>query len=306
MQSIVTILGPTASGKSELAIILAQKFKGEIISADSKQIYRNFDIGSGKIHEEQEKIVPHHMLNIRDIWQDFNVAEFQTETRGVLKALEVRKKLPFLVGGTGLYIESIIHNYTLSPIKPNKELRENLSHYRKEELQKELLALNPNHTLNYSDWNNPIRLIRAIEIAQSPQKSVVNHLNLPQYNILIIGMHSSLETIKNRIEKRVDERLEAGVIEEVKSIITLLDTHLDREARKLKLQQLGLGSIAIAQYLDNDITYDEMRKQYIESEYQYARRQLTWFRRMSNINWFEVHSSTLIQDTSNLISDFLQ
>ena len=306
MQSLITILGPTASGKSDLAIQLAGQFGGEIISADSRQIYRGFDIGSGKITPEQAQSTPHHMLNIRDIWQDFNVSEFQAEANQILHNLGEQNKLPFLVGGTGLYIESIIHNYSFSPIEPNKELREKLSQYSKNELQKELLSLNPNHNLNYSDWNNPIRLIRAIEIENNPQKSASIHLNSPQYNTCIIGLNNSLPDIKERITKRVDNRLEAGAIEEVKSLITILNTHLGTESGIIKLQQLGLGTVAIAQYLNNNLDYEEMRRQYIESEYQYARRQLTWFRRIPNIHWFEADSPTLIQDSHKLISNFLR
>ncbi len=306
MQSLITILGPTASGKSDLAIQLAGQFGGEIISADSRQIYRGFDIGSGKITPEQAQSTPHHMLNIRDIWQDFNVSEFQAEANQILHNLGEQNKLPFLVGGTGLYIESIIHNYSFSPIEPNKELREKLSQYSKNELQKELLSLNPNHNLNYSDWNNPIRLIRAIEIENNPQKSASIHLNSPQYNTCIIGLNNSLPDIKERITKRVDNRLEAGAIEEVKSLITILNTHLGTESGIIKLQQLGLGTVAIAQYLNNNLDYKEMRRQYIESEYQYARRQLTWFRRIPNIHWFEADSPTLIQDSHKLISNFLR
>jgi tRNA dimethylallyltransferase len=306
MQSLIIILGPTASGKSDLAIQLAGQFGGEIISADSRQIYRGFDIGSGKITPEQAQTIPHHMLNIRDIWQDFNVSEFQAEANKIIHNLGEQNKLPFLVGGTGLYIESIIHNYSFSPIEPNKELREKLSQYNKERLQKELLSLNPNHNLNYSDWNNPIRLIRAIEIANNPQESVSTHINSPQYNTCIIGLNNSLPNIKERITKRVDNRLEAGAIEEVKSLITILNAHLGTESGIIKLQQLGLGTVAIAQYLNNNLDYEEMRKQYIESEYQYARRQLTWFRRIPNIHWFEADSPTLMQDSHKLISDFLR
>jgi tRNA dimethylallyltransferase len=306
MQSLITILGPTASGKSDLAIQLAGQFGGEIISADSRQIYRGFDIGSGKITPEQAQIIPHHMLNIRGIWQDFNVSEFQTEANQIIHNLEGQNKLPFLVGGTGLYIESIIHNYSFSPIEPNKELREKLSQYSKEDLQEELLSLNPNHNLNYSDWNNPIRLIRAIEITNTPRETVSTHINSPQYNTCIIGLNNSLPNIKEKIIKRVNNRLEAGAIEEVKSLITILNTHLGTESGIIKLQQLGLGTVAIAQYLNNNLDYEEMRRQYIESEYQYARRQLTWFRRIPNIHWFEADSPTLIQDSHKLISDFLR
>lgn len=304
MQSIITILGPTAIGKSSLAVKLALQFKGAIISADSRQIYKNFDIGSGKITTAEMQGIEHYMLDIRELWQDYNLAEFQKDTKVILQKLEDKHILPFLVGGTGLYIESILYNYNLPKIEINSNLRTELSKLNKLELQNKLLKLNPKHNLNYSDWNNPIRLIRAIEIAQSkPMSGIESSANL--YRPLIIGLSSSLVDIKSRITKRVDERLEQGAIEEVESIRQILTNKLSHDLAHHKLAQFGLGTIAINQYLEGEMDYESMREKYIQAEYQYARRQLTWFRRMPEIHWFEADDENLLEQTEHLITDFL-
>ncbi|MGA1046986.1 MAG: tRNA (adenosine(37)-N6)-dimethylallyltransferase MiaA [Minisyncoccia bacterium] len=306
MQSIITILGPTAIGKSKLAIELAKKFDGIIISADSRQIYKNFDIGSGKIKATEMQGIEHYMLDLKELWQDYNVAEFQRDVRQIIKDLQYPKPLPFLVGGTGLYIESILYNYNLPNIDISPILRAELSKLNKLELQNKLLELIPDHNLNNSDWNNPIRLIRAIEVNSIQSSPTLVQYNSDMYKPLLIGLTASLDDIKNNITKRVNERLEQGAIEEVQNIRSILSTKLSPQLVENKIRQLGLGTIAICDYLDKKTDYETMKEQYIRSEYQYTRRQLTWFRRMSNINWFEADAKDLIDRTSHLISDFLQ
>ena len=305
MQPIITILGPTAIGKSSLAVNLAKKFNGAIISADSRQIYKNFDIGSGKINFNEMQGIEHYMLNIKDLWQDYNLAEFQKDTYLVLKKLKNTNTLPFLVGGTGLYIESIIYNYNLPNIDIDKDLRAELSKLDKFNLQKKLLLLNPKINLNESDWNNPIRLIRAIETTKNKNNIKPNNISR-EYRPLIIGLSTSLEKIKSKIISRVDARLQAGAILEVKNIQKILNHKIGSDLATQKLAQFGLGTIAISQYLDGQTTYEEMRTKYIQSEYQYARRQLTWFRRMFQINWFEADDKNLLNKTSKLITNFLK
>jgi len=305
MQSIITILGPTAIGKSSLAIELAKNFAGVIISADSRQIYKNFDIGSGKISLAEMQNIPHYMIDIIELWENYNVAEFQKEVKSILQELDTKHILPFLVGGTGLYIESIIYNYQLSNIPIQNNLREELSQMTKLELQNKLLLLSPNIELNKSDWNNPVRLIRAIEINTFGINTKVEKQYSP-YNNLIIGLNSSLIEIKNRISLRVESRLEQGAIEEVKEMRLILAKHLSIDSINKKIQQFGLGTMAICDYLDNKIDYNTMKNKYIQSEYQYARRQLTWFRRMPNIKWFKADDINLVNKTSLLIADFLE
>jgi tRNA dimethylallyltransferase len=305
MQSIITILGPTAIGKSSLAIELAKNFAGVIISADSRQVYKNFDIGSGKISLAEMQNIPHYMLDIIELWENYNVAEFQKEVKSILQEVDTKHILPFLVGGTGLYIESIIYNYQLSNIPIQNNLREELSQMTKLELQNKLLLLSPNIELNKSDWNNPVRLIRAIEINTFNSEPTSKEFNSP-YKNLIIGLNSSLPEIKNRITLRVESRLEQGAIEEVKAMRLILAKHLSTDSISKKIQQFGLGTMAICDYLDNKIDYSTMKNKYIQSEYQYARRQLTWFRRMPNIKWFEADDINLVNKTSLLIADFLE
>jgi tRNA dimethylallyltransferase len=304
MQSIITILGPTAIGKSKLAVELASKFSGSIISADSRQIYKGFDIGSGKITQNEMQTVPHYMLNIKELWEDYNVAEFQKDVSSILQELEIKQTLPFLVGGTGLYIESIIYDYQIPNIPVQNKLREELSQLNKLELQNKLLSLNPQINLNESDWNNPVRLIRSIEkntFGTKPIKTKPSAI----YRPLLIGLKSDLSYIKDRITTRVEERLAQGAIDEVARIRLILNEKLPLSISQRKIQQFGLGTIAICDYLDNKITYDTMKSKYIQSEYQYARRQMTWFRRMPEIHWFEADDKELLTKTSHLISDFL-
>jgi tRNA dimethylallyltransferase len=304
MQSIITILGPTAIGKSKLSIKLAQKFSGAIISADSRQIYKNFDIGSGKITINEMQKVPHYMLDIKELWEDYNVAVFQKEVKSILQELKTKQKLPFLVGGTGLYIESIIYDYQLSNIPIQNQLRQKLSQLNKLELQNKLLSLNPQINLNQSDWNNPIRLIRAIE-KNTFETKPINTKPFTIYKPLLIGLKSDLSDIKDKITTRVEERLAQGAIEEVAKIRLILNERLPLNTAQSKVQQLGLGTIAICDYLDKKIDYETMKNKYIQSEYQYARRQMTWFRRMPEIHWFEANDKELLTKTSQLIYDFL-
>lgn len=305
MQSIITILGPTAIGKSKLAVELAKEFSGSIISADSRQIYKEFDIGSGKITQKEMQNVPHYMLDIQELWEDYNVAEFQKDVESILQELEVQKTLPFLVGGTGLYIESIIYDYQLPNIPIQNQLRQELSQMNKLELQNKLLSLNPQINLNQSDWNNPVRLIRAIEKNILGIKPTDTNPS-PIYKPLLIGLKSDLNNIRDRITLRVEERLSQGAIDEVQNIKTILNSQLSPIMAQKKLQQFGLGTIAICDYLDKKIDYEKMKSKYIQSEYQYARRQITWFRRMSDIHWFEADDKNLLIKTSQLISDFLE
>jgi tRNA dimethylallyltransferase len=305
MQSIITILGPTAIGKSKLAVELAKEFSGSIISADSRQIYKEFDIGSGKITQKEMQNVPHYMLDIQKLWEDYNVAEFQKDVESILQELEVQKTLPFLVGGTGLYIESIIYDYQLPNIPIQNQLRQELSQMNKLELQNKLLSLNPQINLNQSDWNNPVRLIRAIEKNILGIKPTDTNPS-PIYKPLLIGLKSDLNNIRDRITLRVEERLSQGAIDEVQNIKTILNSQLSPIMAQKKLQQFGLGTIAICDYLDKKIDYEKMKSKYIQSEYQYARRQMTWFRRMSDIHWFEADDKNLLIKTSQLISDFLK
>lgn len=305
MQQIITILGPTASGKSELAIELAQHFGGAVISADSRQIYKNFDIGSGKVTTDECQGIQHYLLDTKELWENYSVAEFQRDTMEILNTLEKDEVLPFLVGGTGLYLESIIYAYKFRNVNTNLELRESLAKLNKGTLQQKLLEFNPNHRLNNSDWNNPVRLIRAIEVLQS-KSNEIHDRSIDESKYLIIGLQASLPEIKSRITKRVDKRLEQGAILETQNILDILAKHLPPIEIESKLKQLGLGTVVMADYINKKIDYATMRDKYIQAEYQYARRQLTWFRRMPNIVWLDALDKNLTTKSVELITNFLQ
>ncbi|MEX0596375.1 MAG: tRNA dimethylallyltransferase, partial [Candidatus Paceibacterota bacterium] len=257
-----------------------------------------------KITIDEMQGVTHYMLDIKELWQDYNVAEFQKDVLPILQKLYIKQTLPFLVGGTGLYIESIVYDYQIPSIPIQKQLRDELSQLDKLKLQAKLLSLNPEIGLNKSDWNNPVRLIRAIEMNTFNIKPIKAQQS-QQYNSLLIGLTASLAEIKNRIIIRVEERLKQGAIEEVQNIRLILSEKLSPELASIKIQQFGLGTIAICDYLNNKIDYEDMKQKYIQSEYQYARRQLTWFRRMPEIKWFDANDVNLLSKTSQLISDFL-
>lgn len=305
MQKIITILGPTASGKSELTIRLAQNFGGAIISADSRQIYKNFDIGSGKVTPDECKSIQHYLLDVKELWENYSVAEFQKDAIKVLKRLEKKDTIPFLVGGTGLYLEAVVYDYRFRNVDSNSKLRQSLSKLNKNDLQQKLIALNPNHKLNNSDWNNPVRLIRAIEILQSKTDDIPTR-NINEHKHLIIGLKASLTEIKSRITRRVDYRLKRGAILETKQIIDILSKHLSPTDLDKKIKQLGLGTLVMANYINKKIDYDTMRNKYIQAEYQYARRQLTWFRRMNNVVWLDASDENLIKKSTQLVTNFLR
>ena len=291
-KKLIVVLGPTASGKSELAVKLAKKFKGEIISADSRQVYRGLDVGSGKITKEEMRGVPHYLLDVANPKRKFTVAQFQKLSIKKIKQIQRQNKLPFLVGGTGFYIQSIVDGIVLPEVKPNWKLRKLLD--KKSAL--ELFTILKNVDKNRSDGidkNNKVRLIRAIEIVKSTKKPVPRITKKQHFDVLQIGVKRSQKQLKNAIRKRLIKRLNQGMITEV------------RRLRRLglswkRLHELGLEYRYIAQYLQEKITYQEMLKK-LESEiWQFSKRQMTWFKRDKKIIWIKGK-----KETEKLIEKFL-
>lgn len=301
---LITIVGPTATGKTTLSIQLAQEFSGEIISADSRQIYRGFDIGSGKVTLSEMQDIPHSMIDIRDPWEGFSVAEFQQEANDHIQDILSREHHPILVGGTGLYIDAIIRGYTIPEVQPNLALRAKLEAKSLEQLQQMYQAVCPNETLNSSDFQNPVRLIRTIEkslagLSTSPTDQ--QNQQDTAYTPIIIGLTADTTTLRSRIEERVIQRLEAGAIEEVESLYQLLQEQLSPTEATKKLSSFGLGTRAILEYLNGDITMAQLTSKYITKEYQYAKRQLTWFKRAADIHWIDVLDSDVYAQAEQII-----
>ena len=283
---LITILGPTATGKTGLAVKLANRLNGEIISADSRQIYRGMDIGTGKDLEEysiNENNIPYHLIDILNPTEDYNVYRFQTEFQIAYNKIHERTKLPILCGGTGLYLDSVLLNYRFAPIEANAELRENLESKSKDELAEQLKILDLNL---YENWNTDTkrRIIRGIELAMKNGSPEINSTPKNLSNTCVIGVQYPREIIRERITSRLKFRLENGMIEEVEA---LLKNGLSKE----RLNYFGLEYKFIRRFLDDELNRDELFELLNIAIHQFAKRQSSWFRRMEkrgvNINWIE-------------------
>jgi len=274
-KNLIVILGPTASGKTILAAKLAADFRGEIISADSRQVYRGMDIGTGKDLSEfqmHDGYIPYHLIDIIEPDQEFNVFEFQKKFYELFNALQGKQILPVLVGGTGLYLESVLTDYVLPPANPDERMREELAGKSQTELQEILLAIKPD-LHNKTDLENRDRLIRKIEIEKARHNHNDDQQQKPFINAAIFGIYWERDVLRQRIAARLKQRMNGGMIEEVSR---LRSQGLSWE----RLDSFGLEYRYIARYLQNLMTKDEMTSKLQIAIGQFAKRQMTWFRRM--------------------------
>jgi len=280
MQNLVVILGTNASGKSDLGIRLANHFGGEVVSADSRQVYRGLDLGTGKITPAQAALVRHHLIDVAEVSEFYTLAQFQLAAYHAIDSLDRTGKLPFLVGGTGLYISAIVDGYQLVDVPPNAALRSELEPLPLAQLVERLQQSDPEAAARI-DKNNPRRLIRAIEIAAaSPGHSRVLQ-NSPRYHCLQLGLTWPLKILEERIERRLRDRLANGMIEEVAQLRSrgVSDTRLDK---------LGLEYRYVTRYLRGELgTLDDLRLQLGIAIRQFAKGQLTWFKRDRRIIWLD-------------------
>ncbi|MDP2736182.1 MAG: tRNA (adenosine(37)-N6)-dimethylallyltransferase MiaA [bacterium] len=281
---ILVILGQTASGKTKLAVDLASKFNGEIISADSRQVYRGMDIGTGK--DLSEYTVPYHLIDVASPKIRFDLAKYQKMSFMAIDDILKRGKLPILAGGSGLYIQAVVDNYKLSDVNKNLALRKNLEKLSVEALFNKIKELSPKMAakLNNSDKNNKRRLIRYLEIL-GQDENFKNRAGKKKYQALLIGVKFSKDTLKRRIFKRLLERFkEQNMIGEVENL------HAKGLSWK-KLEEFGLEYKFIALYLQGGLRYEEMVEKLNIAIYQFAKRQLTWFKRWekqgAKINWLK-------------------
>jgi len=302
---LVVILGPTASGKTSIAVRLACEINGEIISADSRQVYRGMDLGTGKDLSEYSvgnKSIPYHLIDIMDPQEEFNLFEFQKRFFSSFFAIKQRHKQPILAGGTGLYLESVILAYRMQDVGENKELRAHLSSLNMDALTDYYLSLAERKPHNTSDMTNRGRLIRAIEILTHCKETDVqhNHPHGETVNPIVIGIHWDRYDQRKRITQRLKKRIDAGLIEEVQNLKT-------RGLTWSRLEAFGLEYRYIAYYLQGKMTQDEMFKSLEIKIHQFAKRQETWFRRMErkgvHIHWFPYHAYDTIKD---LVQNHLQ
>ena len=294
MQQMITILGPTASGKTPLAAALAAEIGGEIISADSRQVYRRMDIGTGKdladyVVRSQESgdsrnVIPYHLIDIREPGTKYNLFEYQQDFFDAYQAIRSRGAVPILCGGTGLYIEAVLKGYHLSPVPQNQVLRDALEGKSLEELTQmleELKAKTGSNMHNTTDVDSCQRAIRAIEIETYNVEHPTPRRELPPVDSLIIGVNIDRELRREKITRRLKVRLEDGMVDEVKA---LLDEGIPAE----DLIYYGLEYKFVTEYLTGQLTYDEMFSRLEIAIHQFAKRQMTWFRGMER-RGFEIH-----------------
>lgn len=292
---LITILGPTASGKTSVAVKLAAQIDAEIISADSRQVYRHMDLGTGKDIDEYTingKNIPYHLIDIVEPGTKYNVYEYQKDFLKAYNDIRKRGKKVIVCGGTGLYLESILRSYRLSPVPQNEELRNRLKNKTLEELTYILKQYKSLH--NTTDVDSAQRAIRAIEIADYYQHTPIDDRPFPTLTSFNIGIDVDRETRRERITARLKQRLDNGMIDEVRA---LLNEGISPE----NLIYYGLEYKYLTLYVIGKLTYDEMFKQLEIAIHQFAKRQMTWFRGMEKrgvpIHWMkaeEVSSQVIV------------
>lgn len=286
--NLITILGPTATGKTGIAANLAALIKGEIISADSRQVYRGMDLGTGKDYEDyfvDGVEVPSHLVDIEDAGVHYNVYRFQTDFITVFEEIQSRNKMPVLCGGSGLYLEAVLKNYRLIEVPPNKELRKKLEGKKLDELTEILKELKP-ELHNHTDVETDRRALRAIEIEKYYSENPKIDTSYPEIRSLNIGVDFDREMRRQRITARLKQRLEDGMLDEVQN---LLDSGLSPE----QLIYYGLEYKFLTLHLTGELSFDEMFAKLEIAIHQFAKRQMTWFRGMekrgTEIHWVNGH-----------------
>lgn len=274
---IIVILGQTATGKSGVAVKIAKKFNGEIISADSRQVYKGLDIGSGKITKKEMKGAQHHLLDVANPKRKFSVAQYKKLTDKKIIEIYKKEKIPIMVGGTGFYIQAIVDNLILPEVKPNYALRKNLEKKSAKELFVMLKKLDKDRAREI-EKDNPHRLIRAIEIARELGK-VPKLKTDPKYDALQIGLKLSDKKLCSKIHKRLMTRIHKGMIAEVRCL------HSQGLSWK-RMEALGLEYRYLALYLQRKISKQEMLSKIETESWRFAKQQTRWFKRDKRIKWF--------------------
>ena len=294
LPKLIVIAGTNASGKSGLGIALAARYGGEVVSADSRQVFTGLDLGSGKVTAEEMNGVPHHLLDVCAPGDFYSMADFQRQAYAAIDDIIARGKIPFLVGGTGLYVSSVADGYVLSDIAPDLSYRDYLETFETPALYEMLKQLDPD---TQADPKNRNRVMRTIERIHDGDM----HANrkCPRYETLRLGVTWEREVLKQRIDERMDMRLEQGMIEEVKN---LLDAGVSKEF----MIRLGLEYRYITQYLPGEIeTKEEMVEELLKAIKRFAKRQMTWFKRDKEITWLDMTNDPMAQACA-LIDDFLK
>lgn len=295
MKKVLVICGPTATGKSALAVELALTYNGEVISADSRQVYTGLDIGSAKITHDEMKGIPHYLIDVAHPNDYFSVADFQRLAQEKIKDIHSQGKLPILCGGTGMYIDAVVYDMQFPEVTANPELRAELEQLSTPELYEKLQQLDSDRALEI-DEHNPVRLIRAIEIATELGSVPKMETTDSQYKTFFIGLELSKEILQERIEKRISDRIPT-LFDEIKHLHT---SGISFE----KLHSFGLEYRFGSDYVQALISIDEFKELLATKTWQFAKRQMTWFKRNQNIHWFNPISDQ--QKILKQVQDFLK
>jgi len=292
---IVVILGPTASGKTALSIKVAQKIGGEVISVDSRQVYKGLDLGTGKVTKKEMGGVPHHLLDVASPKRKFSVARYQKLANKKITEIIKRGRTPIIVGGSGFYIQAIVDNLILPDVPPNPKLRLELQGKTIHELFSILKKIDPQRAKNI-DENNPVRLIRAIEIGkafgQVPKLQFAN----PPFNFIQIGLKPDSKDLEKKIKDRLLARMRLGLVAEVKK--------LHRQGLSWRrMEELGLEYRYLALLEQKKTSREQMIKELEKEIVRYAKRQITWFKRDKRISWFNPTDKKLLEKVLKLINE---
>ncbi len=293
---VIVLLGPTSTGKTSLAISLAKEFDGEIISADSRQVYKELNLLSGKVTKEEMGGIPHHMLDVISVGEPYSVELYKIESRKIVSEIISRKKVPIICGGTGFYIDSLVYKNNFPEVPPNMNERRELEKMSTESLWQKLNSLDDKRAENI-DRNNRVRLIRAIEIANSLGKNPPppTYKDM-KYDTLFIGLDLPDEELKSRIQKRIEGRIKDGMINEAKQII----------ARGIPVEALlilGLDAKYMAMLANNEITEDQAKSDLFSDTWKYVKRQRVWWKRNKSIKWFNPNNA---KEIKGLVKSFLK
>ncbi|QWC24601.1 tRNA (adenosine(37)-N6)-dimethylallyltransferase MiaA [Bacillus haikouensis] len=303
-EKLIVLIGPTAVGKTKTSIHLAKSFNAEIISGDSMQIYKGMDIGTAKINIEEMEGVPHHLIDIKDPKESFSAAEFQQLVREKISEIHSRGKIPMIVGGTGLYIQSVIYDYQFTDSPGDAEYRCTLEERVKDEgigpLYDELQRIDPSAAKNIHP-NNTRRVIRALEIFHCTGETMTDYqssqIDDPLYETALLGLTMDRDKLYDRINKRVDIMVEEGLIEEVQTLY-------NQGVHNVQSVQ-AIGYKEIYEYLEGRISFDRAIETLKQNSRRYAKRQLTWFRNKMDVTWFDMTAEENHDKIISGISEFI-
>ncbi len=290
---LIVIAGTNASGKSGLGVQLAKAFQGEIISADSRQVFERLDLGSGKITKEEMQGVPHHLIDVCKPGDFFSMADFQKLAYQAIDDVLSRGNIPFLVGGTGLYVDAVAEGYELSDRAPDLELRTHLETFETPKLYEMLLEKLPDTDI---DPKNRNRVMRALERLAADDYHPGRRS--PRYETLKLGVSWDRETLKQRIDERLDRRLQQGMVKEVEDL-------LNEGCSEEFLMKLGLEYRYLTRYIKGELPYDTMVLELGNAIKKFAKRQVTWFKKDKAIHWLDMHGDPVSEATA-LIEEFLK